>query len=323
MKPYKIDIAVAMIFFNRPDCFKEVFAAVAEARPSRLYLIQDGARINRPNDYSNIQACREIVNHIDWDCQVFKDYSDTNLGCGRRVFTGLSKVFEKEEYAAIIEDDIKIGDSFLPFCKEMCERYKDDQRIQMISGMNHLGVYKECSYSYFFSRFGGAIWGWATWRRCWEELDWEMTAVSKPYIQLCLNNLTIYGGLGKKILNRAIPVRETILKGENPSFWTLHYGLYSLLANRINIVPKYNLISNIGLTGDSTHAPDSIKKIPRRLRCVFYGHIFELPKELIHPEYILDDQFYMKQQERIMNPPTYVRYLEMVERIYIKLFVRK
>ena len=64
MKPFKTDIAVALIFFNRPDTLKDVFATVAEARPSRLYLIQDGARKNRPDDVSNIRACREVVSHM-------------------------------------------------------------------------------------------------------------------------------------------------------------------------------------------------------------------------------------------------------------------
>lgn len=160
MKPFKTDIAVAMIFFNRPDTLKTVFESVREAQPSKLYLIQDGARANRPKDVENVAKCREVVSNIDWECEVVHDYSDINLGCGKRIFTGLSNVFMHEEYAAIVEDDIVIGESFLPFCKEMCERYKDDQRIHMISGMNHLGVYEECPYDYFFSQGGGAIWGW-------------------------------------------------------------------------------------------------------------------------------------------------------------------
>ena len=140
MEPFKTDIAVAMIFFNRPNTLKTVFESVREARPSKLYLIQDGARANHPEDVENIAKCRGIVNNIDWECEVIRDYSDVNLGCGKRIFTGLGNVFTREKYAAIIEDDIVIGKSFLPFCREMCERYKDDQRIHMISGMNHLGI---------------------------------------------------------------------------------------------------------------------------------------------------------------------------------------
>lgn len=322
MKPYKTDIAVAMVLFNRPDVLKQVFKAVADARPSRLYLIQDGARSGRSGDTAKIEACREVVNYVDWDCEVIKDFSTDNLGCGRRIFSGLSNVFKREEYAVIIEDDIIIGESFLPFCKEMCERYKDDQRVQMISGMNHLGIYKDCPYDYFFSQYGGAIWGWATWARCWNELDWEMSAMSSPYIQRCLENSNTPGGRAKFIGKRSLEIRENILRGKYPSFWTMHFGLYTALSNRLNIVPKYNMISNIGLTGDTTHAVDSIKKVPRRLRCVFYGKIFDMPENLTHPQYVMDDQFYMKKQEKIMNPSFHTRIFELFEMAYIKLFIR-
>lgn len=322
MKPFKTDIAVALIFFNRPEPLKKVFAAVAEARPSRLYLIQDGARANRPSDRENIEACREVIKNIDWECDVIKDYSDINLGCGKRIFTGLSNVFAKEEYAAIIEDDIVVGESFLPFCKEMCERYKEDQRIQMISGMNHLGVYEDCPYDYFFSQFGGAIWGWATWARCWNELDWNMKAISNSYNVKCLNNSLTPNNRGKQVAEQAMRVRNDILKGQSPSFWSLHFGLYTALSSRLNIVPRYNLISNIGLTGDSAHATDSIRKINKRLQCVFFGKIYSLPNTLKHPEYVLDDQYYMQLQEKIMNPSPWIRLKELPETIYRRFLLR-
>ncbi|GFH86104.1 MULTISPECIES: hypothetical protein [Bacteroidaceae] len=320
MKPFKTDIAVAMIFFNRPDTLKTVFESVREAQPSKLYLIQDGARANRPKDVENVAKCREVVSNIDWECEVVHDYSDINLGCGKRIFTGLSNVFMHEEYAAIVEDDIVIGESFLPFCKEMCERYKDDQRIHMISGMNHLGVYEECPYDYFFSQGGGAIWGWATWARCWNELDWNMEAVSNNYIVNCLKNGNTPNNVSKVIAERALVIRQGILKGVSPTFWSLHFGLYGYLGSRLNIVPKYNLISNIGLTGDSAHATDSVNKLVKRIRVVFFSKIYEMPNKLRHPKYIIDDQIYMKKQNAIMNPSWKQRLVEIPERIYLKLF---
>jgi len=320
MKPFKTDIAVAMIFFNRPDTLKTVFESVREAQPSKLYLIQDGARANRPKDVENVAKCREVVSNIDWECEVIHDYSDINLGCGKRIFTGLSNVFMHEEYAAIVEDDIVIGESFLPFCKEMCERYKDDQRIHMISGMNHLGVYEECPYDYFFSQGGGAIWGWATWARCWNELDWNMEAVSNNYIVNCLKNGNTPNKVSKVIAERALVIRQGILKGVSPTFWSLHFGLYGYLGSRLNIVPKYNLISNIGLTGDSAHATDSVNKLVKRIRVVFFSKIYEMPNKLRHPKYIIDDQIYMKKQNVIMNPSWKQRLVEIPERIYLKLF---
>jgi len=261
-----------------------------------------------------------VVSNIDWECEVVHDYSDINLGCGKRIFTGLSNVFMHEEYAAIVEDDIVIGESFLPFCKEMCERYKDDQRIHMISGMNHLGVYEECPYDYFFSQGGGAIWGWATWARCWNELDWNMEAVSNNYIVNCLKNGNTPNNVSKVIAERALVIRQGILKGVSPTFWSLHFGLYGYLGSRLNIVPKYNLISNIGLTGDSAHATDSVNKLVKRIRVVFFSKIYEMPNKLRHPKYIIDDQIYMKKQNAIMNPSWKQRLVEIPERIYLKLF---
>lgn len=322
MKPFKTDIAVALIFFNRPEPLKKVFAAVAEARPSRLYLIQDGARENRPSDRENIEACREVIKNIDWECDVIKDYSDINLGCGKRIFTGLSNVFAKEKYAAIVEDDIVIGESFLPFCKEMCERYKDDQRIQMISGMNQIGIYEASPYSYFFSKGGGAIWGWATWARCWNELQWTLDVASDDYVMDCLRSSDTATNVYKSLAANAIQKRAEILEGKDPSFWSFHFGVYGYISNRINIVPKYNLISNIGLTGDSVHAADSMKKLVRRMRKIFFAPIYNMPKELIHPKYVIDDQMYKRLQDKAMAGTKFQHFTEFFERIYIKLFVR-
>lgn len=39
--PAQIDIAVLMLFFNRPDSLKKVFEQVRKARPSQLFLYQD------------------------------------------------------------------------------------------------------------------------------------------------------------------------------------------------------------------------------------------------------------------------------------------
>lgn len=321
MKPYITDIPVALIFFNRPECLQPVFDAVAAARPSKLYLIQDGPRASKPSDNENVQKCRTIVDNVDWDCQVVRLYSDKNLGCGMRIFSGLSEVFNREEYAVIIEDDIKIGKSFLPFCKEMCERYKDDQRIQMISGMNHLGIYEDSPYDYFFSRGGGAIWGWATWARCWKELDWNLTAASDPYVINCLRTQTWMANYGNIVADKACNLRTMILDGKAPTFWSLHFGFYGAISNRLNLLPKFNLIANIGLTGDSAHSSSSINDVPKRLRVVYYAHIYDMPDTLNHPEYVSDDQNYMREQELIMNPPKSVLYKEAIIR-RLPVFIR-
>ena len=57
--PSRVDIAVLLLFFTRSDTFQQVFNEVRKARPSRLFLFQDGPRGER--DMAGIEACRQIV----------------------------------------------------------------------------------------------------------------------------------------------------------------------------------------------------------------------------------------------------------------------
>ena len=77
--PAKVDVAVSLLFFTRTDTFEKVFEAVREARPSKLFLYQDGPRDER--DLPGIEACRKIAENIDWQCEVHRNYQERNQGC--------------------------------------------------------------------------------------------------------------------------------------------------------------------------------------------------------------------------------------------------
>ena len=79
MKSALVDVPVLILFFNRPQQLSQVFEQVKKARPSRLFLYQDGARNER--DLPGIKACREIVSQIDWECEVERLYQEKNFGC--------------------------------------------------------------------------------------------------------------------------------------------------------------------------------------------------------------------------------------------------
>src|SRR5262249_21771261 len=95
-------------------------------------------------------------------------------GCGRRISSGLKWAFDQVEEAIVFEDDTLPSQSFFPFCQELLERYRDDERIVHISGNNYApGQEITSRYRYRFSRYDH-IWGWATWRRAFQNYDFEM-----------------------------------------------------------------------------------------------------------------------------------------------------
>lgn len=301
LKSYLTDVPVALIFFNRPDCLRQTFEAIRASRPSKLFLIQDGAREDRPDNEDNIAKCRDIVSNIDWNCKVTPIYSDKNLGCGMRVYTGLNEAFKSVDQLVIIEDDIVIGESFLPFCKAMLDRYENDQRIGMISGMNHLGVYKDCPYDYFFSSQGGAIWGWATWKRVWDDIDWPLDCADDEYANSIIVKALYNNRFAKTVKTNIKNKRKLYLSNCKQSSWSFQFGYTTCLAqSRLNIIPKVNLISNIGITNDSVHS-SPIHLIPRKLRCVYNGKTYAISKPMKYPKLVINDMNYAKQQAEIMG----------------------
>lgn len=309
---FGVDVPVALIFFNRPAVFEKVFDCVRNAKPSMLFLIQDGARSDRPNDEIGVQKCREICNQIDWECKVYKDFSDVNLGCGKRVFTGITNAFKIVDRLVIIEDDITFSSSFLPFCSDLLERYKDDQRIWQISGMNHFGVYEDCNKDYFFSR-GGAIWGWATWKRVWDEIDWNLSPCEDSYINKTLLRNGYQRKYGELLTSKSKYVRDMIKSGKSPSFWSFHVLYYSYIQNRLVLVPKYNLTSNIGLDVEATHTTGSLNTMTKDTQSLFYVPVFDYNFPLNHPKYVLDDRYYKEIQDELMYPTGLNKFKSIIE----------
>ncbi len=286
MKTYKNDIPVFMIFFNRPDTLRKVFDAVKEARPSKLFLACDGPR-NGKDDATKIAECKKIVEDIDWECEVYKNYSDVNLGCGMRMYSGLNWAFEFVDRIIVLEDDCVPHQDFFPFCSELLERYKSDDRICMISAMNHLGIYDRTPYDYFFA--GGCCWGWATWKDRWEKVDFNMGFLSDEYSVKCAAELFPYYSKAETI---GAERKKKLENGEKLTAWTYQWGMNVALNNQMSIIPSKNLITNIGLTTESVHAPNDKRKLPKKLAAYFDIPAHSINFPLKHPQYIVEDRFY-------------------------------
>ena len=156
--------SVALILFNRADTTEQVMRQIAKAKPARLFLIADGPRPDRPDDVARCAAARKAAEGlVDWECELLRRYSDTNLGCGWGPAGGISWVFEHVEEAIILEDDCVPHPDFFRFCTELLERYRYDERVAQVSGnFHHYGRYTG-SESYFFSRYSVTSGGFATW----------------------------------------------------------------------------------------------------------------------------------------------------------------
>ncbi len=238
---------VVLIVFNRPELTQQALDAISKVKPRQLYVIADGPRTTYPNDIEKCQATRAVVDTIDWECRVSKNYADQNLGCQQRISSGLDWVFEQVEFAIILEDDCLPNPSFFRFCDELLIRYEDDKRIAAISGNNFQFGRNNTEDSYYFSRYPHC-WGWATWKRAWQYYDVDMQLWPQAKRENRLKDI-FYDGISIRYWQDRF---QKTYDG-NIDTWDYAWFLACWLQNGLCILPKANLVSNIGFTAEGTH----------------------------------------------------------------------
>jgi len=239
---------ILFIIFNRLDTTIRVFNEIKKIKPSKLYIVSDGPRLDKIGEKEKCGETRKIIDLIDWDCQVFKNYSDINLGCKKRVSSGIDWFFKNEEQGIILEDDCLPNNSFFRFCEEMLEKYKEDERIGMISGNNfQFGKIKN-EHDYYFSKYSH-IWGWATWRRAWQKYD--VNLANWPEIKENDRLKSVFNN--KKDIYYWSSIFNDVYNGKIDT-WDYQWSYTCFMSNYLSVMPAKNLISNIGFgpTG-STH----------------------------------------------------------------------
>ena len=312
--PFKTDIAVLLLFFNRTETFSKVFDEVRKARPSKLFLYQDGPRGER--DIQGIEACRKIVSddNIDWECEVHRMYQEKNLGCDPSEYISQKWAFSIVDKCLVLEDDDVPSQSFFPFCKEMLDKFEYDERITMISGFNIDEVTENCPYDYFFtSTF--AIWGWASWRRVIDQWDGKYSFLDDEYNMHQLKALAKQRRYRKDMIQMFQNHKQTGKEYYESIFWA------SMLFNSgLAIMPSKNQINNLGLMADSTHFTASAKTTPKRLRRIFTMQRHELVFPLKHPRYIIENVEYKDRLYKInawRNPIIKISY--SLEELWLNL----
>jgi hypothetical protein len=240
--------AIAFFIFNRPDTTARVFERIAMARPARLLVVADGPRPSRPGEAELCARTRAVIDAVDWECEVRTLYSDVNLGCRARVASGLSWVFEQAESAIILEDDCLPDPTFFRFCDALLERYRHDERIALVSGINFQPAGRPVTGdSYYYSCYAH-VWGWASWRRVWKSYD--VAIPLWPQVRQTDLLLDVVGSRASAGAWRNI--FDAVHAGAIDT-WDYQLTFSCWVQHRLCIVPRVNLVTNIGFGEGATH----------------------------------------------------------------------
>ena len=259
---------ILFCIFNRPALTARVFEVIRARKPRTLFIAGDGPRNLNLDDDGKVEAAREIVSKVDWDCDVRTRFQSKNLGCKNGMASAISWAFEYTEELIILEDDCLPDPSFFGYCESLLERYRENEDVMMISG-NNFQPKRRSDASYYFSRWTH-IWGWATWKRAWQNFDvhvstWPQLKRSKQLKSVFTDPIE-YAHWSRTLDSQYAGNIDT---------WDFPWAYAVWSNNGVSILPEQNLVKNIGFGGDATHTTDPESRLAEIPAC-------EIGK-LLHP----------------------------------------
>lgn len=275
-------VPILLIIYNRSQEILQQIASLKKIQAQEIYIYADGPKESEIDKVNCNKARSTLLNLIDWECKIITFFNDKNSGCGRGPYTAINWFFENVEEGIILEDDCIPNLSFFSFCRELLVKYKHDTRVWQISGTNRLGTYfDETDYSYIFSNYSSE-WGWATWKRAWQQIDYKIKLWDKEIIKRNLKSIYYQENWYKGISSI---FNDTYNNNEKISWWDYQWLFIKNINNGLSIIPKQNLISNIGFGEKATHTKELNNQFMRL-------ETEDIKSALIHPENIMADYFY-------------------------------
>lgn len=238
---------VLIVGYLRFDGILRNLEACSEAGIREVYLALDGGK-NLDTIHKQNFGLEKILEFVDSNNMVLHvRRRNSNAGLAVGVIEGVTWFFEHVDFGVILEDDLEISQDFFRFISEACVEF-NSQEVSVISGNNY---FKSGSGD----RVGAAnyplVWGWATWRDCWDKY---LTSIHGPLVPhfnpRCSLKVNAFW------FTAALQSRLGVVDS-----WAMSFGQFIRMRDLICLLPPVNLVSNSGADSQASHSSESDKFI--------------------------------------------------------------
>lgn len=286
---------VVLLGYARPKETKQIIDRINQSRTKKVYFFVD-----YPNDITDAKLfklnneVKELSSCFDSSIVIESCFFEKNLGVFEAINQSTSIVFKKEEEVIFLEDDKLPSLCFFDFCSELLEKYRNDERILFISGMNtnssFLNNYK---YDYFFAELN-TNWGHAIWKRTYDKYKFSLEFINDDYYKNLIQQIYKLKHNKHDVINEVLSyINKGTYNGHVASGEFFMMGPLRILTNTLVIVPSKNLISDTGATEYTVHG-DEFHLMTRGQKKLFFRETFELISPLKHPPYVISDYRFNK-----------------------------
>lgn len=241
---------VLFITFVRPEYARRSWDAIKAAKPKTLYFYSNKGREEKDGEIKRNEEIRSYIKEIDWECDLHTWFRDKTVNVYESLYGAISWLFENEDQGIILEEDCVASLAFFDYCDKLLPRYKEDYRIWIISGDNYYEKINFGPFDYFYSQ-DMQIFGWASWKSRWNQVDWNKGLDIKNLILERVLDSAFRTRVKRRIYKKLINKLGDFI--QETKCWDYTFLTYGIGNNSLSVVPARHLVMNIGLDGTHNH----------------------------------------------------------------------
>lgn len=264
------DTAIVLFAYKRPVHVGKVLDSLAANEGIEKYhlmIFQDGPK-NIYEEHQVKETTGVIKKYLSYFASTEISLAYSNQGLATSVVSGLNYAFSKFNKCIILEDDIVVAPTFISHIQKLLDENENNLKIGSVTGFQHLNRFLRRKTNLYLSPRHSS-WGWGTWKRAWEKVDWEI-----------FKNNSLDEGTYRKRTSKAgddlLGMIDLVKKNQIDS-WSVIFDVNMIVQELLCIHPVQQYCRNIGMDGTGTHYSDSSYENP-------YG---ELTADLVSEDRVL------------------------------------
>jgi hypothetical protein len=236
-------LPILIIGFIRVEGVQRLIDSLLGEQIQCVYLSLDG-----PRDANEIQEQEKII-------AIVSEFSNSNalpfylrrcssnFGVAVGVMSALDWYFSKVSFGVILEDDLVVGNEFIPFISKVKSEFETQKDIVMISGNQFNSMVKPSKLS---ATHYPQIWGWATNSEKWEVLRNGLLSQGGVLLRDFISPRNSFWAVGAR--------RALLGKVDT---WDLPLAKFMKRHSMVCLLPPVNLVTNVGADKFAAHTKEN------------------------------------------------------------------
>jgi FkbM family methyltransferase len=241
---------IAVFCYNRSSHLLNLLQSLKtcpEIAGSQVYIFRDGPKSSTAAELEQIAQVDEVIDSFHQAGEVIIERSKSNKGLAESIKRGVSMLLEANDRVIVLEDDLLVSSGFLNYMNNVLNLYSDEESVMHVSGyMFPVSIEGETVFYNYTS-----CWGWGTWRRAWNKLEWDCLVLKRKLLQKKKwDHFTLSGNnSNENQLNQNI-------SGQKKT-WAVRWNASVELNDGFCLHPTRSLVNNLGFDGTGENCPDS------------------------------------------------------------------